>query len=604
MWLQQSYTAVVVATLIAVLISRKMGPDFAFLCALAALLAGGVLEPTDAIYGFANPAVITVGLLYIVALGLKETGGMTTITRRLLGRPKSLAAAQGRLLLPVAGLSAFVNNTPVVAMFLPVLSGWAQRNNINPSRLFIPLSFAAMLGGVCTLIGTSTNLVVNELLIDHVAHLEPLAVEDGLSVDQPRMGMFTLAGVGVPVLFAGLLFIILSGRRLLPGRDHATPISEDPRNYTVWMRVRASSGIVGRTIEQAGLRQLRGLFLSEIEREDELIVAPGPSTALREGDRLSFVGVIESVVELQQIQGLVPDTDQITKLDSARHDRSLIEAVVSEASPLVRKSVREAEFRTRYNAVIIAVHRAGERLRGKIGDIVLQPGDTLLLEGPPGFERRHRNSSAFYLVSELGTPASLRWRRAWIALLILAGLVSWIAVRPDQVMTAALCAAMAMIITRCCTGTQARQAVDWQVLIVIGSAFGIARAMERTELASTIAESVLGWTPTLGQYGMLAGIYLVTVLLTSVVTNNAAAALVFPIAFQFAEAHGIPLMPMAVCIAVGASAAFATPIGYQTNMMVMGPGGYSWGDFLRIGGPLTLLAGIICVLLAPLVYGS
>lgn len=593
---QAYYTAGILVLLIAALVSRRVGADVAFLCALAGLLLAGVLEPVEAVRGFANPAVITVGLLYVVALGLRETGGMITITRRLLGRPKSLRAAQARLLTPVAALSAFVNNTPVVAMFLPVLHGWAKRNNLNASRLFMPLSFAAMLGGACTLIGTSTNLVVNELLIEHINHA-------GRGQMQP-MGMFTLAKVGVPALILGLAYIILTGKRLLPADARVTPISEDPRRYTVWMRVEPGSRIVGQTIEQAGLRQLQGLFLAEIEREDERLVAVGPEHVLRADDRLCFVGVVESVVELQQILGLVPDTDQITKLPTTRHDRRLIEAVVSEASPLVRKSVREGAFRTRYNAVIIAVHRAGERIKGKIGDITLQPGDTLLLEGPPGFAQQHRNSSAFYLVSEMDMAASPRWGRAWVAVLILAGLVAAIAIRPEQVMTAALCAAMLMIVTRCCTGTQARQVIDWQVLIVIGSAFGLARAMENTLLASMIADTVLGWTASMDIRAMLASIYVVTVLLTSVMTNNAAAALIFPIAFRFASDHGQPFMPFAVCIAIGASAAFATPVGYQTNMMVMGPGGYGWGDFLRFGGPLTILVGITCILLAPLAYGG
>jgi di/tricarboxylate transporter len=593
---QAHYTAGILVLLIAALVWRRIGADVAFLCALAALLLAGVLEPVEAVRGFANPAVITVGLLYVVALGLRETGGMTTITRRLLGRPKSLRMAQLRLLTPVAALSAFVNNTPVVAMFLPVLSGWAQRNNLNASRLFMPLSFAAMLGGACTLIGTSTNLVVNELFIEHV--------NNGAANLMQPMGMFTLAKVGLPALIVGLAYMILTGRRLLPADPGQIPISEDPRRYTVWMRVEPGSRIVGRTIEQAGLRQLRGLFLSEIERADERLVAVSPEHVLRADDRLCFVGVVESVVELQQIQGLVPDTDQIEKLSSMRPDRRLIEAVVSEASPLVRKSVRHGAFRTRYNAVIIAVHRAGERIKGKIGDIVLQPGDTLLLEGPAGFAEQHRNSSAFYLVSELDAPASPRWGRAWVAILILTGLVAAIAIRPEQVMTAALCAAMLMIVTRCCTGTQARQVIDWQVLIVIGAAFGIARAMENTHLASAIADTVLGWTVSMDMRGMLAGVYLVTVLLTSVMTNNAAAALVFPIAFQFAGDHGQPFLPFAVCIAIGASAAFATPVGYQTNMMVMGPGGYGWGNFLRFGGPLTVLVGIVCILLAPLAYGG
>lgn len=587
-------TAGVLIVLVAALMTRRIGADIVFLCALAALLVFGVLTPAEAVAGFANPAVITVGLLYIVAQGLKETGAMILVSRRLLGRPKSSIEAQSRLLLPVAGLSAFVNNTPIVAMFLPVLTGWARQNKLNPSRLFMPLSFAAMLGGTCTLIGTSTNLVVGELLAeqnvaDHTGRL--------LAFD-----MFTLAWVGVPIAVVGLLFVILAGRRLLPVVKDQTPISADPREYTVWMRVEPHSPIIGKSIEGAGLRHLKGLFLSEIERDDERLVAVGPDQVLRSGDRLGFVGVIESVVELQQIPGLKPDTEQLDKLATRHHDRRLIEAVVSESSPLVNKSVREGDFRNRYNAVIIAVHRAGERIRKKIGDIVLKPGDTVLLEAPYGFAKLHRNSKAFYLVSELDETPRPRWRFAWIALAIVAGLVISNAAGLLDIMTAAMCAAMLMVLTRCCTGTQGRQAVDWQVLIVIGAAFGIANAMLNTGLASSLAAAMLSWTSSLGLHGMLAGVYLLTVILTSVMTNNAAAALVFPIAFQFAQVNGHPIMPFAVCIAVGASSSFITPIGYQTNMMVMGPGGYGWLDFVRFGGPLTLLCGAVCVTLAPLVY--
>ncbi|MHC4990654.1 MAG: SLC13 family permease [Planctomycetota bacterium] len=582
------YTALVVVLVIAALVSRRMGADVVFLCGLALLLVAGIVEPEVAVAGFANPAVITVGVLYIVAQGLKETGGMTTITRRLIGEVRSPVKARVRLLMPVAALSAFVNNTPIVAMFLPVLSGWARRNRLNPTQLFMPLSFAAMLGGVCTLIGTSTNLVVHELLVEH---------------GQQGFGMFTLARVGLPVALIGLVFLIGVGRMLLPSREGTLPISEDPKHYTIWMRVDPSSPIVSRTIEQAGLRHLVGLYLSQIEREGEMMIAVGPDQVLRANDRLQFVGEVDSVVELQQVQGLVPDTKELGKLESPRHQRRIVEAVVSEASPLVGKSVREGQFRTLYNAVIIAVHRAGERVRGKIGDIVLRAGDTLLLEAPRGFGRQHRNSLAFYLVSERPEAPAPRWGLAWVAIGLLALLVVLISARLLDTMTAALVVAMLMILTRCCTGTQARQSIDWQVLIVIGSAFGIAAALEQTGLADFVATSVLGWSAPLGIYGMLAAVYIVTVVLTSVMTNTAAAALVFPIAFEFARSHGDPFMPFAACIAIGASASFLTPIGYQTNLMVMGPGGYSWADFLRFGGPLTILAGLVTVLLAPLMYG-
>jgi len=518
---------------------------------------------------------------------------MVMMTRRLLGRPRALLQAQSRLLPPVAVLSAFVNNTPIVAMFLPTLSGWARRNKLQPSRLYMPLSFAAMLGGTCTLIGTSTNLVVNELMIEH----------SDLPRDQAGMGMFTLAWVGVPVTLIGLAFILLMGRKLLPGKEALTPIARDPREYMVWVRVMPNSPVAGKSIEEAGLRHLSGLFLAEIERDGERIVAVRPDTLLQPDDRLRFVGVVESVVELQQIKGLVPDTEQIHKLMQPRRNRRLIEAVVSEASPLVGQSIRESEFRGRYNAVVIAVHRAGEAVKGKIGDIVLRPGDTLLLEAQHSFASQHRNSRAFYLVSELDAAATLRWGLSWVAVAILLALVASVSLGLLDTMTAALSAAVLMVLTRCCTGTQARQAIDWQVLLVIGAAFGLATAMEQSGLATWLTDLVFHVTPDLGLPGLLASVYIITSLLTMVMTNNAAAALVFPIAYMAAVDHGVDIMPVAVCVAVGASAAFASPLRYQTNLMIMGPGGYSWGDFFRFGAPLTILAGIVTVIVTTIVWG-
>jgi di/tricarboxylate transporter len=585
------YTAGVMALLVGALVSQRIGADVVFLCALAAMLLAGILKPAEAVAGFANPAVISVGLLYVVAQGLQDTGGMTAATWRLLGHPATERGAQVRLLAPVAAMSAFINNTPIVAMFLPVVRGWSKRTGISASRLYMPLSFAALLGGTCSLIGTSTNLVVNELLIERQAPgIEPMA-------------MFTLAAVGVPVAAAGLALIIVIGRFLLPARDDRGPAATDPRQYTVWMKVRPDSPLVGRTIGQAGLRHLRGLFLTSIERGEETILAVGPDHVLLANDVLRLVGEVDSVVDLQQFRGLVPETEQINKLAEPRHQRRLTEAVVSGSSPLVGKSVREGEFRTRYNAVIIAVHRAGERVRGKIGDIVLRPGDTLLLEAPPGFARRHRNSSAFYLVSEMRDAPTPRWGLAWVAVAIFAALIAAITTEVLDVMTAALCGALLMILTRCCTGAAARRAVDWQVLVVIGAALGLARALETTGLASSLAHAVLGWSSGFGVHGALAGVFVITVMLTNVMSNNAAAALVFPIAIGFAQEHGHAAMPFAVTVAVGASAAFMTPVGYQTNMMVIGPGGYTWGDFLRLGTPLTLLAGLLCVWLAPVMYG-
>ena len=401
----------------------------------------------------------------------------------------------------------------------------------------------------------------------------------------------------------GLAYVLLAGRRLLPVVATQAPLETDPREYTAVMRVHHDSPLGGRTIEEAGLRHLTGLFLTAIERDGRELLAPGPDALIQGGDLLRFVGDVDAVVELQRMPGLTPNTEQIHKLDEPRYRRRLVEAVISESSPLVNKSVREGEFRTRYNAVIIAVHRAGERVRGRIGDIVLRPGDTLLLEAPSGFAERFRNSSAFYLVSERSDTASPRWSLAWVAIGLLASLVVAISTGLLDTMTAALVCAMLMVVTRCCTGTQARQSIDWQVLIVIGAAFGIANAMESTGVAATFADAVLGHLAPAGPVALLGGIYFLTVVLTALMTNTAAAALVFPLAFQAAQAQDLAFMPFAVCIAVGASTSFLTPVGYQTNLMVMGPGGYGWWDFIRFGGPLTLLCGIVTVACAGWLYG-
>lgn len=599
-------TAGLLVVIIAGLISGRFGADLILLGGVAGLLFFGVISPTDALHGFANPAVATVAVLYIVAAGLRETGAMTTITGVLLRRPKTIVGAQARLSIPVAVASALVNNTPIVAMFLPVLTTWAKRNNLSASRLFMPLSYAAILGGMCTLIGTSTNLVVAGLVQDHLSD----ATEE--FVIQP-IGMFTLTKVGFPAAIIGLLYILLFGRRLLRNRDQRIPINQDPRQYMTAMRVDPGSAIVGKTIEAAGLRHLPGLFLARIERENDTIFAVPPDQKLLAGDVLVFVGVIDSVVDLQRMKGMTPvaeeepiETPAITSGNAQalppRYANKLIEAVVSGASPLLGQSIREAGFRARYGAVVIGVHRNGQRIGGRLGDIRLRQGDTLLLEAPTDFAEGHKNSNDFHLVSELPGAAAPRHHLAPVAIAILAAMVVAITLMPQQVMTFALIAALLMILTRCCTGPQARASVDWQVLLVIGASFGLGRAMESTGLAAVIAGGLFQWAAPFGMWALLAVIFAITAVFTSVITNNAAAVLIFPIALEAARSGGHPLTPFVVVLAIAASAGFSTPLGYQTNLMVMGPGGYKPHDFLRFGGPLTILIGIVAVALAPLMY--
>jgi len=606
-------TAGVLVVVIAGLVRGRIGPDLLLLSGLVALLATGTLEAREAVRGFANPAVVTVGFLYIVAAGLKETGALTMLATPLLGDPKTLRGAQMRLTAPVAVASAFVNNTPIVAMFLPQLTSWAKRTGLDVSGLFMPLSFAAILGGMCTLIGTSTNIVVNELILEEIERVTAGEVATGpapgaaiatAEMSLQGFGMFTLAWVGVPIALAGLGYMLLFGRSLLRSREEDVPLDEEAREYMVAMRVEPGAAITGKSVEDAGLRRLPGLFLSRIDRAGETIIAVGPEQVLQGGDVLIFVGRLDSVVDLQKIRGLSPMTGEAGRAAATpRHSARLTEVVVSRTCPLIGRTIREGSFRTRYDAVVIAVHRNGERLGGKIGDIRLRTGDTLLLEAAPGFAKRFRDSRDFFLVNELPGSAAPRHGRAWIAIAILAGLVAVIAARPESAMTAAMGAALAMVLFRCCTGPDARAAVDWQVLVVIGSTFGLAAAMQKTGLAEVIASGLLALGGQLGTHGLLAVVFLVTAVFTAVITNNAAAVLMFPIALEAAADQGAAFTPVAVTIAIAASAGFATPLAYQTNLMVMGPGGYKTMDFVRFGVPLTLMVGLLTVVLAPIAYG-
>ncbi len=579
------FTLGVVALCFGLLARNRTPPDITMAGGLTLLLVSGVLTPAQALAGFANEGMVTVGVLYVVVTGFRETGGIAWIVQRVLGQPRSTRHAQLRLMVPAAVISAFLNNTPVVAMFIPAVKDWAKRYGLSVSSLMIPLSYAAIVGGTCTLIGTSTNLVVNGLLIS--------------DTNLGGMAMFDIARIGVPALVVTLVYVVVASKWLLPQRQPVISQFSNAREYTVQMSVAAHSPLIGESIAQAGLRHLPGLYLIEIERKGRVIPAVSPDERLEKDDRLLFAGIVESIVDLQKIRGLEPATDQVLKIDSPREERRLIEAVVSNSCPLVGKSIRDGRFRDVYNAAIVGVARNGQRLKEKIGDIVLRAGDTLLLVTRPSFVDQQHNSRDFFLVSLLEDTDPMRHDKALTATLILLGMVVVAASGVLSMLQAAMLAAGLMIITRCTQGRIARRAVDWQVLVVIGASFGIGNALQTTGAAQVIAESLIGITGDAPHY-TLAAVFAVTALFTAVATNNVAAVVMFPIALATAKAMEISFMPFAVTIMVAASASFATPIGYQTNLMVYGVGGYRFNDYMRIGIPLTLLVGLVTVLLAPL----
>ncbi|HKQ46895.1 MAG TPA: SLC13 family permease [Phycisphaerae bacterium] len=601
------FTLALVLVMLLGLARRAHLADIIFLGGLTLLALLGIISPAEALSGFSNPGMLTVAALFVVAAGLRESGALDGLARRILGQPQSERRVLGRLLLPIAAMSAFLNNTTIVAMGMPIVVDWCRKHRQSASRYLMPMSHATVAAGLCTLIGTSTNLVVHGMMVDN-----PETRHTG-------MGFFEIGYVGLPVTIVAILYLVFIAPKLLPARQELfEQLGESRREYMIEMLVEPACPFVGQSVQAAGLRQLPGLFLVEIERDAQVLSPVGPDELLEAGDHLVFVGVVGTIVDLQKTKGLVPIEEQgrTSRLD--RLDRRLCEAVVSPASPLVGRSIRGANFRTVYDAAVIAVHRSGERLQGKIGNIVLRPGDTLLLQTATGFLRAHRNNPDFYLVSEVDEAVPVRHEKATLALVILGAMVvmmglpdvlQWTGADPQLAKSLdrsrvffAFAAAGLMVIARCVAPSTARRNIQWDVLYVIAASFGIARAMENTGAAKFIVDLFHPLITPFGPVAAVVVIYLITNLLTELLTNNAAAALVFPVAIWTAKELQIDPRPLVMTVTIAASAAFATPIGYQTNMMIFGPGGYRFSDFVKVGLPLNVLCFLISVLLIPRIW--
>ncbi len=554
---------------------------------LMALL--GIITPTQLFSGFANQGMMTVAALYVVAAALRETGALDSIGRRFLGKARSEKSVFLRLAASVPLLSAFLNNTPIVAMFIPIMTSWGKANHVSVARLLMPLSFLTILGGTCTLIGTSTNLLVSGLMVQ--AGLEP-------------MGLFELTWVGLPYAIAGTLYLYFIGRKLLPNKpDLLEQLGDKCREYLVNLRITAGCPLIHQEVEEAGLRRLPGLFLVEILRGDEMITPVPPDQRLHENDVLTFTGVVDTLVDLERIPGLVPEGDQgHERIMETRRDRQLHEAVISNTSPLIGKTIRDADFRAKYNAAIIAVHRGATRLQGRVGDIELQSGDTLLLQAGPHFGRAHRNNPHFFLVSLVEDSRPLRHDKAILSIGLLGLLIVLMATGVMPIVMAAFLVAGLMIVTRCISASIARQSMDWQTLITIAAAFGLSEGLTSSGFVAIIAGFVVGASEVWGPYAILASVYVMTSFFTELVTNNAAAAIMFPFAVSMAMSIDSDPRPFVMAVTLAASASFISPLGYQTNLMVYGPGGYEYRDFVRVGLPLNLILLTIAVLLIPLVW--
>jgi di/tricarboxylate transporter len=581
-------TLLVVVGMIVLLVRDTVAPVTVILGANVLLLVAGVIDVEAAFSGFSNPAPVTVAALFVVAAAVEKTGALQPLINAALGDGNGGRLRLLRLLAPTAAASAFLNNTPIVAMLAPQVKAWAEKSGRSPSWYLMPLSFAAILGGGITVIGTSTNLVVSGLMQEY-----------GLA----PIGMFEITWIGLPVAVVGLVFLVCCSHGLLPDRrGPRQQFEENIREYVVHMRVAPAGPLDGRSVEAGGLRSLQGVFLAEIERGGRMIAPAAPTTVLRGGDRLIFAGRADMIRDLRLMRGLTSETDYTPETPAEPASRTFFEVVVSEISPLVGKTLKESDFRSRYQAAVVAIHRAGERVRVKLGEVRLRGGDTLLLVADHEFRNRWRHRSDFLLVAHLEGSPPASTRQALLVGLVTLAIVVLAGVGFVPILEVALVGALVLVLSRVLSAWEARAAIHLDVLLVIASSFGIGAAIQTSGLAALLGHGIVEVFDSWGPWVVLAALTLATMLLTELITNNAAAVLLFPIAVASASEGGADPHPFAIAIALAASASFLTPIGYQANTMVYGLGGYRFTDFIRLGLPLNLLVFATIVSLVPLIW--
>jgi len=572
---------------IALFVSGRLRPDVVSLLVLVSLAVTGLVTPEEAVSGFANPATLTVLAMLILSAGLAQAGA-TAIAGRLLARVAG--AGEGRLLvtlLPaVALLSAFVNNTAVVAAFLALTVKLANDRGVSPSKLLIPLSFASMFGGTMTLIGTSTNLLV-----------DALSRRAGL----PGFTLFEFAPLGAILTAVGLAYMLLGGRFLLPGRKvRQLTESYHVREYLTELAVGQTSALVGRTVEEIDFERHHGVEVIEIFRGDRKLWWPAQTT-IEADDLLLVHGPVKALMALRDLPGLTLKPEaKLSDEELTSEDVVLAEAVIAPNASLRGRTPRQIFFRRRHNLTILAIQQRGLSVRERLADTRLGVGDTLLLQGRRSFLEELGENHDFIILGEVPVPPA--GGRPAVALGIVAGVMGLAALGVLPIMVAALAGVAAMLLVGRLRAQDAYDAVDWSVIFLLAGMIPLGIALERTGAARLVADAAVGVAGGLGPVAVVSAFYLLASLLTELMSNNATAILLTPVALATADQLGIDSRPLLVAVAFAASASFMTPLGYQTNLLVFGPGGYRYTDFVRVGAPLNLLFWLLATLLIPVFW--
>ncbi|MFW5916270.1 MAG: SLC13 family permease [Bacteroidota bacterium] len=584
---------IVFIVLIFILISlykEILGATFTFVIAVTVLGFFGILTPREILSGFANEQIFVIVLLLLIGDVIRRTGFLESLFNRIFSSVLTVKGFKGRMMLLVAGFSAFLNNTPLVAIMMPYVNNWSKRNGISSSKLLMPLSFAAILGGCATLIGTSTNLIVSGMAADQKIFPEVGA-----------LNIFDFTYVGAPMIVIGLIYLYFFSDRLLPSKSDAmADFSQNSREYLVEAQIRKDSSMVGKTIEEAGLRNLKGLFLVEIIRGSHRFRAVSPDVVLQQDDILIFAGDTHTIADMVNSRnGLtLPSVGMMYR----KKKTEVVEIVVSQNSSLIGKTIKEVRFRARYDAAVIAVHRNGEKISGKVGEIVLKPGDVLLLFTGEDFFNRTVHTRDFYFISKVRDFQKVEGYKIGT---IFGGLLLAIMLSAFHVISLFM-GLLVLLIVAFALGLanpkELPKAIDYDLALIIVLSLALGVAMRKSGAAELIADAIISGFMPFGKVGLLTGIYLITAFLGGYIGNKAAVALVFPISLTMASNLDLQPMPFILVVSFAAAANFITPIGYQTNLMVYGPGGYSFNDFFKLGFPLTILYMMITIGVLGLMY--
>lgn len=590
--------AVVILTIVA-LAKELMRPGLVFFSSAVILMSTGIISSNEMLSGFSNKGMITVGVLFLVSEGIRQSGVLNRLAQTYLPRKRSrMIFLIPRVMLPVSVLSAFLNNTPVVIIFAPIIKRWAEKLNLSPKKFLIPLSYATILGGTCTLIGTSTNLVVHGLMIDN-----------GL----PGFGMFELGKVGLVIAIIGTIYLAIAGNKLLPGKRilFNTKSSAESKDYYYDIFIPENSNLIGLEIKNGRLKELKKLFVKCIERNGKTIETKKGFFTIEVNDKILLAGKSDRLNYI-----LANDNVKLSGFDLIKNvpkeKLKQYEAVISPRFPGVGKTIPEFNFYDHYQAVVLSIHRNGERITSNMNQLKLRPGDNLVLLTTDKFIQNWGDSKIFYLTSYIRDYRSTGtfWKK-WLAFIILIVMIIGATVGQYFESPAGLTfdmfffsiiAAVLLVWLKIMPHQKYTKSISWDVLITIACSFAISKALQNSGAAESLARTTINLSRGLGPIGVLAAMYIITTIFTEIITNNAAAALVFPIALAAAQQLNVDPKPFFVAIAISASASFATPIGYQTNLIVQAIGDYKFKDYLKIGLPLNFISFILSLSLIPLFW--